>query len=182
MGDGFQIIVDREVSEDEAPRLAEQIRGWLIGRRIIQPIPIEGLSDRPNYPPGDAYQSTLKEPNPRGTQGVTGLGFSTKRSVFCYNYFDMTCRACGAQFEPKDEAWERWSEAAETWSHGDDSVLYACPKCGVAERLADWDGEFPCGFGNLGLEFWNWTPLSEQFIREVTEKLGHRIVLVRGKL
>lgn len=38
------------------------------------------------------------------------------------------------------------------------------------------------GIGKLGLTFWNWPPLSASFVREVTELLGHRSVLVRGKL
>ncbi len=70
----------------------------------------------------------------------------------------------------------------EAWYEGDDAVTFPCPDCGKPERLVDWAGEFPWGFGNLGFTFWNWPPLSASFVREVTELLGHRSVLVRGKL
>ena len=70
----------------------------------------------------------------------------------------------------------------EAWYEWDDAVTFPCPDCGKPERLVDWEGEFPWGFGNLGFTFWNWPPLSASFVREVTELLGHRSVLVRGKL
>lgn len=37
MGDRFQIIVDREVSQEDAPHLAKKIREWLVARRVIEP-------------------------------------------------------------------------------------------------------------------------------------------------
>jgi hypothetical protein len=81
-----------------------------------------------------------------------------------------------------DEHGDAWVEAVDAWSEGEDTVVFACPECGRPERLTEWSGEWPWGFGNLGLEFWNWSPLSERFVREVAEQLGHRTVLVRGKL
>ena len=35
MGDWFQIIVDRDATEEEAPALASSIRDWLISEGII---------------------------------------------------------------------------------------------------------------------------------------------------
>jgi hypothetical protein len=48
--------------------------------------------------------------------------------------------------------------------------------------LNDWRWQPPWGFGYLGFEFWNWPPLSQGFIAEVGRRLGHRTVLVAGKL
>jgi hypothetical protein len=62
MGDGFHIIVDRDVAEADAPRLAERIRDWLISRRIVKPeLTNCGLGD-PGHPPGEAHQSVLVDP------------------------------------------------------------------------------------------------------------------------
>jgi len=48
--------------------------------------------------------------------------------------------------------------------------------------LAEWRGPWPWGFGNLGLTFWNWPPLSEKFVQTITSKLRHRTVLVRAHI
>jgi hypothetical protein len=185
MGDHYQKIVDRDVSEDEAPRLAQHLRDWLIARQIIEPTPSADFEDEPMYRPGPAYRSTLAQPDvdeedfdEEDLDDEAGLQITVGRTVFWSIDTELTCRACGHRFEPGED----WSNAADAWYEGNDSVTYACPKCGGQERLTEWSGDWPWGFGNLGLEFWNWTNLSEQFEREVAEKLGHRIVIVRGKL
>jgi hypothetical protein len=182
MGDHYQKIVDRDVTEDEAPRLAEGLRDWLVAREIIEPTPSLELDGEPMYRPGPAYQTTLAEPDleelDEDLDEETGLQITVGRTVFWSIDTELTCRACGERFSPGDD----WSDAADAWHEGDDSVTYSCPKCGRPERLTEWSGEWPWGFGNLGLEFWNWTALSDRFEREVTERLGHRTVIVRGKL
>ncbi|PTL81961.1 hypothetical protein [Vitiosangium sp. GDMCC 1.1324] len=184
MGDYFQKIVVPDVSEDEAPRLAERLRDWLVAREIIEPTPSLELDDEPLYRPGPAYRTTLaqhgldEEEMDEDLDVDIGLHIAVGRTVFWSTDTELTCRACGERFSPGED----WSDAADAWYEGDDSVSYACPKCGRPERLTEWRGEWPWGFGNLGLEFWNWTALSEQFEREVAEQLGHRTVIVRGKL
>lgn len=180
MGDRFQLIVDRDVSEEEAPHLAEKVRGWLVSRRIIEPV----LSDRalgaPGHPPGPDHPSVLEKPSPEAFSYLTnGLVIIVGRTFFWTPYTDLTCRACAARFDPYSD---EWVDAIEAWHQGDDSATFNCPRCGQPERVAEWSGESPSGFGNLGLEFWNWGPLSASFVREVTEFLGHRTMLVRGKL
>jgi hypothetical protein len=179
MGDYFQTIVDKDVSEDEAPQLAERVREWLVSRRIIEPELSDSALSEPGHRPGPVHSSALENPSSDALDAETnGLQFQVGRTVFWTNFEDLTCRACAHRFEPG----EGWSAAVDAWYEGDDSVTFPCPKCGQPERLVDWDGEFPWGFGNLGLTFWNWPPLSASFVREVTELLGHRSVLVRGKL
>ncbi|HYO57193.1 hypothetical protein [Archangium sp.] len=182
MAHHFEIIVDRDVSLAEALHVAERMRAWFIERKIIEVLPLGWNPNAWMHRPGPAYPSTLKEPNPHGTEGVRGLYFKIKRAVFWDSLHRLTCRACGARFEPKGESWEQWRDAAEDWLDGDDSVPYTCPGCGVPERLVEWEGEAPWGFGHLGIGFWGWTPLSERFIQEVTKQLGHRTVVVHGTL
>jgi hypothetical protein len=77
---------------------------------------------------------------------------------------------------------EPWHDAIDAWWSGDAAAVYACPKCGVPERLAEWRGAAPWYFGYLGLQFWDWSPLSERFIQEVTTQLGHRTGVLSSKL
>ena len=186
MGNWYEIIVDRDVTEAEAPRLAEQMRVWLIEREIIETVPSKHFLNESEsmYRPGPAYQSTLEEPNPY-TETVKGLELEVGRTVFYRLSLELTCKACGARLDAdKDESWdlEPWHDAVNAWWSGDAAALYACPKCGVPERLTEWSGGAPWYFGYLGLKFWDWSPLSERFIQEVTKQLGHRTGVVSDKL
>jgi hypothetical protein len=40
----------------------------------------------------------------------------------------------------------------------------------------------PWGFGSLGITFWNWGELSDAFVAEPLAHLGHRVMLVTGKI
>ncbi len=182
MGIWYEIIADRDVSEAEAPRLAERMRVWLAERKVIEAVPRREFLGKRIHRPGPAYQSTLEEPNPY-TDTVKGLEFVVGRTVFFNLNLSLTCGACKARFELDEEAaLARWHDAVDAWWGGNATASLSCPQCGVPERLTEWTGDAPWGFGFLGLEFWDWSPLSERFIREVTEQLGHRTVVVRGKL
>ncbi|PTL80598.1 hypothetical protein DAT35_28640 [Vitiosangium sp. GDMCC 1.1324] len=180
MGDRFQVLVDSDVSAEEAPRLAENVRGWLVSRRIIEPVLSDCTLGESGHPPGAAHTTVLENPSSDAFRYLTnGLEITVGRTFFWTPYTDLTCRMCGARFDPYSDP---WVDAVGVWHQGDDSATFDCPKCGRPERVAEWSGESPCGFGNLGLTFWNWPPLSSSFVREMTELLGHRTVLVRGKL
>jgi len=181
MGNWYEIIVDRDVTEAEAPRLAEQMRVWLIEREIIEAEPTAQYMGE--YRPGPAYPSTLQEPNP-SPETVNGFELVVGRTVFHRLSLELTCKACGARVSGEDESWELepWHDAIDAWWSGDASAVYACPKCGAPERLTEWSGDAPWYFGYLGLQFWDWSPLSERFIQEVTKQLGHRTGVIYEKL
>ena len=185
MGNWYETIVDLDVTEAEAPRLAEQMRVWLIEREIIKAAPRKRFLGSLIYRPGPAYPSTLEEPNP-SPEIVNGLELVVGRTVFYQLGLELTCKTCGAQLkdEGEDESWELepWHDAINAWWSGEASVVYACPKCGVPERLTEWRGNVPWYFGYLGLQFWDWSPLSERFIQEVTKQLGHRTGVLSSKL
>lgn len=183
MSDSYQIIVNRDASEAEAPRLRERMEHWLAERGVLGAAAEQGLGEGPHFQPGPAYGTTLESPKPRILKRPSGwFTFNVgRRIVFSIPGGEVTCRACGARVD-LDEHGDAWTEAVGLWSDGGDAAEFACPECGQPERLTEWGGEWPWGFGNLGLEFWNWTPLSERFVREVTAQMGHRTVLVRGKL
>ncbi|MFP2905228.1 hypothetical protein ACLESD_09260 [Pyxidicoccus sp. 3LFB2] len=179
MGDHFQIIVAKDVSAEDAPRLAGQLRDWLVAQRIIEPELTDCTLGSPGHRPGTEHAKAL---NPSDSEvprlWTNGLQIQTGRTVFHTIGGELTCRPCGARFEPQRE----WFDAVGVWYEGDDDVTFACPECGKPERLTEWDGEWPWGFSNLGFTFWNWPPLSERFVREVSEQLGRRTLVVRGKL
>jgi DNA-directed RNA polymerase subunit RPC12/RpoP len=181
MGDSYQIIADLDATEAEAEALAEKVRTWLIEQRIIAPEPADCvLGDEDGYPPGEGFLQAIEDPQWAHMikNAVNGVEFIVGRTVFHTLGLELKCRACGKEFEPEDE----WNDAVTAWYEGDDEVKLACPQCGHEERLVEWDGPWPWALGHLGLQFWNWPPLSPQFIQQVSQQLGHRTRVVRGKL
>ncbi len=107
---------------------------------------------------------------------VNGVEIAVGRRVFDAggNGIELRCDACGVPFEPDDS----WSDAAGAWFNGDNLASLPCPSCGRQALLTEWRGRWPWGFGNLGLQFWNWPPLSDSFVHALTRKLGHRTIIV----
>lgn len=179
MGDHYQIIVARNVSAKDASRLAARVRDWLVERRIIEPKLSDCTLSGPGHRPGPEYALAQETPSPHFLElSTNGLQIKVGRTVFHNLQPELQCRACGARFEPGED----YPEAVGAWFEGDDAVTFACPGCHHAEPLTEWGGEAPWGLSHLGLVFWNWPPLSGRFVREVSEKLGHRTLVVRDKL
>ena len=104
---------------------------------------------------------------------TNGVEFAVGRQVFDAggNGIELQCDACDVSFEPDDS----WMDAVGAWFGGDDLVSFPCPSCGQQALLTEWRGPWPWGFGNLGIEFWNWPSLSDDFIHAITRKLGRSI-------
>ena len=187
MSDHSQIIVDLDATPEDAPRLAHVVLTWLAEEGVVQrePAPDSVLGDNDGHRPGPKFRKALEEPEDESAAnfldlGLNGLEIEVGRTVFHSggNGTELRCEACEHEFDPGD----KWGDAVDAWYEGDDEVTFPCPSCGEARRLPEWRGPWQWGFGNLGFQFWNWPPLSDEFIDAVSEKLGHRTVLVRMHL
>jgi hypothetical protein len=195
VGDTFQIIADIEVAEAAAAALAASVVSWLSGAQIIagrQPGCVLGADT--GYPPGPGYDAAVTDVDEllAGLK-VNGLEVTTTRSVFFPGQGEVgpvTCPQCGRNVELQDPAgdtmtahWKLFSDAITDWMTGEPSAV-TCPLCWHPTALNDWHWsvEWPVAVGFLGLTFWNWPPLGSSFIAQVQAHLGHRIVVIRGKL
>jgi hypothetical protein len=182
MGEWFQAVADRDATEENAPALATTIYNWLVGEGIISGAPRDCvLGSDVGYPPGPHYEKAVSEPF-EGilTLRTNGLEIFTKRTVFACPQGppELVCSACSARCEPPDA----WSAAINNWySHGGPGLL-TCPRCENVRSIADWEHDPPWAFANLGFEFWNWPPMTAEFVQAIGTRLGHRVVLVAGKL
>jgi len=179
MGDWFQIIVDRDAGEDEAPALAASIRDWLISEGIIGSEMTDNVlgSDR-GYPPGHNQGKAVDEEVP--DLWANGLDIIIGRSVFDSGAGEISliCAECGERFQLTDA----WTEAIGEWHSRRGPGLLSCIRCSHTRTITEWQHDPPWGFGNLGFKFWNWPCLKESFIEEVSRRLGHRVILVEGKI
>jgi len=182
VGDYYQIIVDRDATSDEAEALALIVRNWLVSEGIIAAEMTDCVLGADfGHSPGPRHARVLRVPDD-GLPGLrtNGLNIIVERQLFYGTPGDLglVCASCEDLIDDGEEIWA----VIDQWCAGDDSAEYGCPWCGHTELISEWTFDPPWGFGNLGFEFWNWPMLRPEFVDEVTRRLGHRTVLVSGKL
>jgi hypothetical protein len=188
MGDTFRTIVDREATLAEAPTLADHVSSWLIEEGIIASKRTDCvLGSREGYPPGPRFPYALdKLRDPLGifakgtrTLSTNGLEIVIGRTVFDSGQGgQILCPSCGEE----SASWEGWQDAIAQWSDSSGPALLRCALCGRAAPVTEWNYDPPWAFGNLGFTFWNWPSLEAGFVAEVSRILGHRTVVICGKL
>jgi len=184
MGDLFQTLVFRSVIEADAPRIGEVLRDFLLTRQIIAGEPgEEPVLDGIGYRPGPSALSICETGNWPSFLDLhtNGLEIAVGRRIFCEYEgaeFFATCGRCGLRFEMM--AHEPAMAAVDAFGEGERGV-FSCPGCGHDAALIDWKTEGVTG-GFLGLQFWNWWPLTDAFKTELHRLTGSEIFLIRGML
>jgi hypothetical protein len=197
MGDSFRTIVHPVASLADAPALADKVIAHLIKRKIVGPVRTDCvLGKAGGYPPGDNVGEALATWSPSAGSGVplsletivrdlrrsscNGVREVVGRTVF-HNFgagLDVVrCPICVG-----NEVDAHWSDAVGRWYDGDDHAAFKCSDCNEDSPITQWTFDPPWAFGNLGFEFWNWPPVKKEFIDQVSEILGHKVVLITGKV
>ncbi|GGY55146.1 hypothetical protein [Pseudoduganella albidiflava] len=191
MGDYNQAFIDHEVaSEEQARALADAIVAWLVDERIIE----NRHCDRCNgaegecYPAGpgftkactdvepekfDYFREQFESLSPNGLRVVATRGL-VMNDQGCED--SITCPRCGTVSSMGDY----WNVGGPWYMREEEAGLIGCAHCSQASPIWQWarpDG----GFVMLAFEFWNWWPLSEEFIAEFGRRLGHRYTFFSGK-
>ncbi|MDF3298132.1 hypothetical protein [Streptomyces tropicalis] len=197
MGDFFERIVDVDVTEEQAGALAARTISWLVAEGVITPeLSSEGVyspgADM-GHPPGRNWRRAVADtPGAPWTPGPVAV-MTGRNSYTAGQGGDeadrATCPRCARTVvvidppgrpEPDEAAWRPFREAVAVWRRtGAASV--ACPSCGTAVPVTEWD--FGPGFalGALAFDFWGWPPLAEGFHAEFRRYLGHRTHVHTGK-
>jgi hypothetical protein len=188
VGTYFQTIVDVECQDEaEARVLGRRLLDLLIERGIVAPerttrahVPEDG------HPPGPRFVEALEEPLAQPDEelirslvmNVVVVG--TKRAVHHAGQFGvhLICSACGL----RQDASPDWGDAVGEWYDRRGPGLLMCPQCGTERGVTEWGYDPPYGFSALGVSFYNWPPLDPRFIEEIGAFLGHRVLLVCGKV
>ena len=169
-------VVDLQATIEEAPALSERVVTNLLSRGIILPTPQthEYLTGGPRYASG---------PNIGKVADFNdcfrcGLGVKIGRGVYDAGENGLqsfTCPNCEHSHKPDDL---EWASAIGEWFHGKRGIL-KCRNCGDKSPVIDWRISPVWGFGNLAFSFSEWL-LKEEFVRELSQLLGHRVAWVRA--
>jgi hypothetical protein len=186
MGDSFQTIVDRDIPAAEAEPVASAVLQWLVERGYVERGQRDCILGKGGmgHPPGPNYRAIVELSKRHRDNTLklrtNGLSIIRGRTVFDAGQggLELVCRQCGSRIEGNNS----WSKAIREWHEGKGGFLFSCPECGHVEPVSEWRYDPPWGFGDLGFQFWNWPPLKESFVNEMSARLGHRTVLVQGKL
>jgi hypothetical protein len=192
MGDYFQTIVDLDAGEAQAAELAERAVAWLVSEGIV-------LADREicvlgqplGHPPGPHWSRAVTDDDPDG-EPFDGLAVHIGRTVFDSGQDGpeaVTCPNCRTTTDLSDEdaddtVWPRFAAAISDWQDGTADADVTCPACARDVPLDAWIwADDRLAVGRLGLEFWNWPELSDDFRARLAAVLdGHRTAYLWGKL
>ncbi|MFI5807244.1 hypothetical protein [Streptomyces sp. NPDC051561] len=199
MGDYFQTIVDTEARAEEAPELAARLISKLIEDGIIAAAKdslvytgAEGPGDHGHGRGPNWVNALHADEEWEFSGGVVPL---VGRETFLEGQGESEaeyakCPRCGERttfidypesFEADQELWEPFGQALEAWQEGGSGEV-ACPSCAVPSPVDEWTWASDFAMGALALDFWNWPQLSDAFVERVGRELGHRVVLISGKL
>jgi hypothetical protein len=183
MGDSYQTVVDLDAEVKAAEATAARLRDWMVSQEIIVADQSDCvLGDHLGHAPARNYTLAAEKPYPPlfGLR-TNGVAFIAKHTVFYsvgIGEITLVCSACGRRFGSNDS----WSAALDEWYEGNGQGVLPCEHCGAEAPIAEWQHDPPWGFGNVGVEFWNWPPLREDFLKALAEVAGHRFRLVYGKI
>jgi hypothetical protein len=173
VGDSFEVAVDVEATLDEAPGLADLVRAWLIAEGIVDPQPTDDGHFRSKGAGEGRVQLEIGRKVFFPVQGSPG---------------PAACPRCGYPVVLTDVQtgkatidWQSFSDALTDWHNGGAGEV-RCVSCASVVAINDWywQGDWPVAVGNLGITFWNWSRLDPSFVRQLGERLGHRVVVTRG--
>jgi len=183
VGDYLQTLVAPQVAETEARSKAEDLRSWLVSEGIVA----RELTDcvlggsGVGHPPGERFSVAAGVSDPLLERLATnGVDIEVGRIVALDPQGEnrWQCGSCGEWQSDADPLMDNIS----AWYDGDDAAAVTCPVCANESPLAGVVTDPPMAFGGLAVTFWNWPPLVETFLQQVSDFVGGPIKLVTGKL
>lgn len=180
VGDYFQWIAAIDVRAEDADRVADHLLDWLWSQEVVVRELSPCLLSRTElgYMPGSRFLRAVAEPDDH-EPWAGGVELVHSKRVFhpMQGVLDpIRCPVCGqeVEFTALETPMMSWWESNDGPSE--------CPHCGSTVGINDWLWASQFAFAYLGLEFWNWPALSPDFVDQVGQRTGSRVVLGTGKV
>ncbi|GAA3466888.1 tetratricopeptide repeat protein [Nonomuraea roseola] len=176
-GHDYQWVADLDATEREGRTLARTAREWMTASGLIaaevRPFPL------------DAYG--LHARTGEQVRRPSGVSFHWGR-VICYpmKAESAACPGCGHVTILRRDGvatadWDGFVTPIYNW-FSVDRLTRSCESCNAEASLRDWVLDQPWAFPHLALRFWNWPPLTGDFLATLADKLGgHRLTVISGR-
>ncbi|HEX8606723.1 MAG TPA: hypothetical protein VF774_29035 [Pseudoduganella sp.] len=185
MGTWVQAIIDRETATPEQAReLGAAMLAWLVDKRIVEDRQCGAdFRGNPCYPAGSAVGLVCRG-SEHADRDNDYSPFSLRMYLVARRHFlhssqarftTLPCPECGADADAQS-----YLDAGFAWMLEDGPDALACPSCGTARPLREWEDP-ESGFMMLGFEFEDWPTFSSEFVDEFSRRLGHRVTYFNGK-
>ena len=196
MGDSFEMVVDVDVSVEDAEAKAKDVLEHLTSIGLIASEPtddcvLSGLGHRP----GEFISTLYKlEPGelPFWELVTCGVESNAERN---FNFWavgpafeGLTCPSCGSTVvRPEESFMDAVGRAIGAWCKETTEPEVTCPNCSAGHSITRWVCRPPLGFGNLSFTFWNWPSLDSiawriDILGSISAATGHRLVHTFGRL
>jgi hypothetical protein len=180
MGDQSISIVPKRSDFPAKEIKAKEILDWLVSLDIVKPTPsncILAMSDGYEISKG-AIQITNNPDLLPFSQSVNGLEIIKERQVFHtgQNGIEkLICPSCRQDISNED--WDFLNEWAENNSND-----ITCPLCRTPGEIHNYECTPEWGFSDLGFTFWNWPPLTDDFLNMFRQMLQVDLAIVYTKI
>jgi hypothetical protein len=177
MSDSSISIVCKKSRYPNSQAKAQEILEWLIANDIVDLVPSDcALGSESGHAVSKGARSVVVEPKylSFGPEQINGVSIIAERTIFNTGQNgieELTCPNCKNDISQED--WDFF----DPWASGETDDL-TCPSCGRANEIHDYAFKPEWGFSNLGFEFWNWPPFTDQFIKDFKLRLGCDVNIV----
>ncbi len=190
VGDYFITLVDVEATAEQAAGLANSLTRWLVETGVAQASTCtHALGAGTGHAPGPRWTEVVVQPDALPPGLRTGIEVGLGARVYDSGrgeYDGVACPHCGGFLDFADPATGEPTELADTppVAPEDDDAATLCPHCATPVDFNDWEwsGDGQLAFGHLSVRFWNWPQLNPDFVAQVGERLGHRLIVLAGTL
>lgn len=193
MSDHHISLIDPHINASDAERAAQAILRYLIDNNIVEATPSDCvLSEHRGYRPGPNY-ITATDISSRETDAsncnygdfirmhTNGLEICTHSCVAYDPQAANSLVSCPHCQQPSSQD-ENWRSAVSAWLDEKGQNRLNCTHCGQASPITSWDNHGEFALGHLALTFWNWPPLSSEFVTRISAIAGNPLLVVTGKL
>jgi hypothetical protein len=191
----YVTLIDHHATRDDAEAIGIAVIDLLISERLIQDSPnSDCVHSGIGYPPGPRVGEIYTRIAGEGAfwidRSVNGVKVCAERYVnfFGFPIFECAvCPSCHASFAKDPSVMDQLYQCVGNFLNDDRFGDICCPTCLTSAQCTSWTTVPDIGLAYLGIEFWNWPPLSMPSWRIsipelIADRLGRTMSIGWGRL
>lgn len=195
MGTTYETLIDHDATPADAAAIGDAVVNLLVSEGILLGTPnSECVLHGVGYPPGPRIPEIYSLGEQEGAfwraLSVNGVKVHAERYVnfFAFPVFEHAiCPTCMTKFPDDPSVMDQLYDCVSNFINDNRLGELCCPKCSASTPGDLWVTKPDVGLAYLGIEFWNWPPLSLpawtlSIPKLITKHLGRTMSNGWGKL